>query len=213
MVKPEYFVENQMGGPNKHDNLSPHMSTLILINHVKEGAKMAAKHNLPRIITNFITEHHGTSLISYFYHKALENKGKDGKAVNEIDFRYPGPRPKTKETGIAMLADTVEAASRALQNPTPQRIRNLVDELVNKKLEEQQFDECNLTLKEISRIKEAFIPIITGIHHVRIEYPESDKDKRGNRDKNGKATQSEGAKESKTPPATNPPLEEKGKTQ
>ena len=173
MLKPEYFVENQMGGINKHDNLSPHMSCLILINHVKEGAKLADKHNLPQSVRQFITEHHGTSLISYFYHKALE--ASEEKDLNESDFRYPGPKPQTTETAICMLADTVEAASRAMQNPTPQRIRNLVDTLVEKKIKEGQLDHCDLTMKQISLIKEAFIPILTGIHHLRIEYP-SDSD-------------------------------------
>lgn len=170
MLKPEYFVENQRGGPNKHDGLSPHMSYLIIVNHVKEGVKLAEKSRLPNAVKKFIPEHHGTSVISYFYHKALENS--EDKDVRESDFRYPGPRPQSKETAISMLADTVEAASRALKEPSPQRIRTLVDTLVNNKLKEGQLDECDLTLKDINLIKEAFIPILTGIHHLRIEYPD-----------------------------------------
>lgn len=175
VLKPEYFVENQMGGVNKHNNLSPHMSALILTNHVKEGIKLADKHNLPKAVKQFIPEHHGTSLMSYFYHKLLESS--DEKEVDENNFRYPGPKPQTRETAIAMLADTVEAASRSLNNPTPQRIRNLVDTLVEKKIEEGQLDECDLTLNQIKQIKNAFLPILNGIHHGRIEYPGSDADK------------------------------------
>ncbi len=176
MNKPEYFVENQMGGVNKHEGVSPYMSSLILANHVKEGIKLAEKYRLPHAVTKFIPEHHGTGLMTFFYHKALNTS--DEKEINEGDFRYPGPKPQSKETAIAMLSDTVEAASRALQNPTPQRIRNLVDTLVDKKIEEGQLDESNLTFLDIKRIKEAFVPILTGIHHVRIEYPtDADKEK------------------------------------
>ncbi|MEL6821136.1 MAG: HDIG domain-containing metalloprotein [Calditrichota bacterium] len=189
MQKPEYFVENQLPGANKHDNLSPHMSCLVLINHVKAGLDMAEKHGLPLVVKQFIAEHHGTSLISYFYHKALENG--DSKEINESDFRYPGPKPRSKETAISMVADTVEAASRTLNNPTPQRIRNMVDTLVEQKIKEGQLDDCNLTLNEITQIKEAFHPILTGIHHSRIEYPgeivadEKSREKSPAREKNG----------------------------
>ncbi len=183
MLKPEYFVENQMSGVNKHDNLTPRMSSLILVNHVKSGYELAEKYNLPKAVKQFIPEHHGTSLITYFYRKALENK--NATDIEESNFRYPGPMPQSKETGIAMLADTVEAASRTLQNPTPQRIRNLVDSLVDKKIEEGQLDNCDLTLKHINDIKNAFIPILTGIHHVRIEYPgePSEKEKKPTNEK------------------------------
>jgi putative nucleotidyltransferase with HDIG domain len=182
VLKPEYFVENQMGGINKHDNLSPHMSSLILTNHVKEGLKLAQKHNLPKAVKQFIPEHHGTSLMSYFYHKLLGSSNE--KDPDESNFRYPGPKPQSKETAIAMLSDTVEAASRTLNNPTPQRIRNSIDNLVEKKIKEGQLDECDLTLKQIEQIKEAFIPILNGIHHGRIEYPgETEKDKKAPREK------------------------------
>jgi len=191
MLKPEYFVENQMGGINKHDNLSPHMSALILSNHVKEGMKLADKHKIPKAVKQFIPEHHGTSLMSYFYHKLLESS--DEKEVNESSFRYPGPKPHSKETAIAMLADTVEAASRTLNNPTPQRIRNQVDTLVEKKIGEGQLDECDLTLNQIKQIKEAFVPILTGIHHGRIEYPGSDADKDKKAAKEKTAAQKKGS--------------------
>ncbi len=172
MLKPEYFVENQIGTENKHESLSPHMSTLILINHVKAGIELAEKYRLQGAVKRFIPEHHGTSLITYFYHKALEVM--DPAEVREDDFRYPGPKPQSKETAIVMLADTVEAASRTLENPTPQRIRNLVNTLVEKKIQEGQLDDSDLTLKEINRIKEAFVVILMGIHHLRIEYPKEE---------------------------------------
>ena len=169
VLKPEYFVENQMDAMNKHEKLTPTMSCLILNNHIKKGLELAEKHRIPKLVKQFIPEHHGTSLMSFFYNKAL--KTMDPKDVNENDFRYPGPKPQSKETAIAMLADTVEAASRTLQKPTPQRIRGFVDTLIDKKVEEEQLNESHLTLKEIDQIKEAFIPILMGIHHVRIEYP------------------------------------------
>ncbi|RMG66476.1 MAG: HDIG domain-containing protein [Calditrichaeota bacterium] len=169
MTKPEYFIENQMGALNRHDTLSPRMSALILINHVKAGLELADQYKLPRAVKQFIPEHHGTSLITYFYNKALETG--DPKEIDENQFRYPGPKPRSKETAIAMLADTVEAACRTLQNPTPQRIRSLVDSLVERKIKEGQLDESDLTLREINQIKEAFVPILVGIHHSRIEYP------------------------------------------
>ncbi len=192
MTKPEYFVENQQPGINKHDNLSPHMSTLILVNHVKAGLELADRYRLPQTVKQFISEHHGTSVISYFYRKAQEMA--EDKEINESDFRYPGPKPQSRETAIAMLADTVEAASRALQNPTPQRIRNLVDSLVDQKLQQGQLDDSNLTLKDITRVKEAFIPILTGIHHLRIEYPSEtvDKDRKHGRNSE-KTSESTGA--------------------
>lgn len=169
VLKPEYFVENQMDAMNKHEKLTPTMSCLILNNHIKKGLELAEKHRIPILVKQFIPEHHGTSLMSFFYNKAL--KTMDPKDVNENDFRYPGPKPQSKETAIAMLADTVEAASRTLQKPTPQRIRGFVDTLIDKKVEEEQLNESHLTLQEIDQIKEAFIPILMGIHHVRIEYP------------------------------------------
>jgi len=160
------------------------MSYLILVNHVKEGIKLADKNKLPKAVKQFIQEHHGTTLVAFFYRKAVDN-AKDGEEIQKTDFCYPGPKPQTKETAIVMLADTIEAASRVLKGPTPQRIRNLVDKLVDKKIEEGQLDECDLTLNEIREIKEAFIPILTGIHHLRIEYPETESEKKAIRDKNG----------------------------
>lgn len=169
ILKPEYFVENQTGSMNKHEKLSPNISSLVLTNHIKKGLELAEKYNVPKLVKQFIPEHHGTSLMTYFYDKA--KKTMDPKDINEDDYRYPGPKPQSKETAISMLADTVEAACRTLQKPTPQRIRNFVESLIDKKMEEGQLDESDLTLKEIDQIKEAFIPILMGIHHLRVEYP------------------------------------------
>ena len=169
ILKPEYFVENQMDAMNKHEKLTPTMSCIILNNHVKKGMELAEKYNIPKVVKQFIPEHHGTSLMTFFYNKA--QKTMDPKDINEDDFRYPGPKPQSRETAIAMLADTVEAASRTLQKPTQPRIRGFVESLIDKKMEENQLDESNLTIKEIDQIKEAFIPILLGIHHVRVEYP------------------------------------------
>ncbi|KAA3619745.1 MAG: HDIG domain-containing protein [Calditrichaeota bacterium] len=173
MDKPEYFVENQKGGRNPHEKLSPNMSVLILVSHVKRGLEIAQEQGLPKEIQVFIPEHHGTNLVTYFYSKALEKS--DGKEVNKIDFRYPGPKPQTKETGIVMLADAVEAASRTLKDPTVSRLRNLVSNIIDDRFNNCELDESPLTLRELNQIKEAFVQILTGIFHGRIEYPDQEK--------------------------------------
>ena len=173
MEKPEYFVENQKGGKNPHEKLTPSMSCLILINHVKRGLEIAEKNNLPKEIRDFIPQHHGNNLISFFYKKALEKNG--GNDINEADFRYPGPKPQTKVTGIAMLADGVEAASRTLKDPTVSRIRNMVNSIIQERLADSELDECPLTLKDLSIIRECFVNILTGIFHGRIEYPDQER--------------------------------------
>ncbi len=185
MEMPEYFVENQMGAMNRHESLQPNMSALILSNHVKNGIKLAEKYNLPSAVKNFIPEHHGTSRMEYFYHKAKEMSG--DKEPDDADFRYPGPKPQSKETAIAMLADGIEAAVRSLKNPIPGKIRQMVNELVNKKFAEGELEQCDLTLKDLQVIKEAFIPILLGIHHHRIEYPKDENS--GNDDKKVKDNQ------------------------
>ncbi len=172
MQRAEYFVENQAGAMNKHEKLTPTMSSLILAKHVKAGLELADEYGLPRAVKQFIPEHHGTNLMAYFYHKATETM--DPKDINENDFRYPGPKPQSKETAISMLADAVEAASRALPNPNLQRISSLVEDLIEKRFQEGQLDECDVTLRELNEIKQAFIPILMGIHHLRIEYPGSE---------------------------------------
>jgi putative nucleotidyltransferase with HDIG domain len=169
--KPLYFVENQEDGINRHDRLAPSMSSLILISHVKDGMEMARENKLGQAIIDTIEQHHGTSLIQYFYDKAKKQKGEEN--VNIDDFRYPGPRPQTREAGLVMLADALEAASRTLENPTPSRIQRLVQELINKIFSDGQLDNCELTLKDLHNIARSFKKILTGIHHHRIEYPET----------------------------------------
>ncbi|NIV92394.1 HDIG domain-containing protein [candidate division KSB1 bacterium] len=173
MEMPEYFVENQKGGKNPHEKLTPTMSCLILINHVKRGLEIAEEYNLPKEIRDFIPQHHGTNLISFFYKKALENS--NGVDINESDFRYQGPRPQTKETGIVMLADAVEAVSRTLKEPTVSRIRSLVNSFIQERLAGSELDECPLTIKDLHQIRESFVNNLTGIYHGRIEYPDRDK--------------------------------------
>ena len=171
LKQPLYFIENQSDGRNKHDKLAPSMSALILIAHVKNGVEIAREHKLGQVIIDTTQQHHGTSLISYFYEKAKSVKGED--AVNIDDYRYPGPRPQTREAGLVMLADVVEAASRTLENPTPSRIQGLVRNLINKIFSDGQLDYCELTLKDLHRIARSFNKILNGIHHHRIEYQDS----------------------------------------
>ena len=173
--KPLYFIENQQGPENKHEKLAPSMSSLILISHAKDGVELAKEHKLGREITDIIQQHHGTNLISYFYHKAQERAlSKSGKVVDikEEDFRYPGPKPQTKEAGLVMLADMVEAASRSLADPTPSRIRGMVQKIINKVFSDGQLNECELTLKDLHEIAKGFNKTLSGIFHHRIEYPE-----------------------------------------
>ena len=168
--KPLYFIENQTNGKNKHDKLAPSMSGLILIAHVKEGVEIAKAHKLGQVIIDTIRQHHGTSFIRYFYDKAKQLKGEDQVTID--DFRYPGPKPQTREAGLVMLADVVEAASRTLDNPTPSRIQGLVQNLINHIFSDGQLDECELTLKDLHKIARSFNKILYGIHHHRIEYTE-----------------------------------------
>ena len=169
--KPLYFIENQANGKNKHDKLAPSMSSLILIAHIKDGIEIAKQNKLGQAIIDTIQQHHGTSLISYFFNKAKQLKG--AEAVKTDDFRYPGPRPQTIETGLVMLADVVEAASRTLENPTPARIQGLVQHLINKIFSDGQLDNCELTLKDLHSIAKTFNKILNGIHHHRIEYSDT----------------------------------------
>jgi hypothetical protein len=169
--KAEYFTENQDINQSKHDTLSPTMSKLIIMNHVKVGAELARKYKLnPRII-DFILQHHGSSLVYYFYRRALENLEED-QEIKEEGFRYPGPKPNTKETAIVLLADSVEAATRALKDPDRTKIEEVVHKIVNNKFIDGQLDECDLTLKNLEKIAEIFIRILSGIYHNRITYPE-----------------------------------------
>ena len=169
--KPLYFIENQANGKNKHDKLAPSMSRRILIAHVKDGVDIAREHKLGQTIVDTIQQSHGTSLMGYFYEKAKQLKG--DKEVNADDYRYPGPKPQTREAGLLMLADIVEAASRTLDNPTPARIQGLVQNLINKVFSDGQLNNCELTLKDLNSIAKTFNKILNGIHHHRIEYGET----------------------------------------
>ncbi|MFH0953937.1 MAG: HDIG domain-containing metalloprotein [Verrucomicrobiota bacterium] len=184
LAKPEYFSENMHLKDNPHDDLAPSMSALLITTHVKEGVGLARRYKLPRSIADGIEQHHGTGLVSYFYHRARQqheaeqaNGGRtNGRSVREQDFRYAGPRPRSREMAILLLADAVEAAARSLEKPTPHRIRNLVDEIVESKLRDGQLDACNLTLAELSTIKESFVFTLANMLHVRIAYPQDETD-------------------------------------
>ena len=169
---PRYFIENRPGTEDVHQNLSPSMSALIILSHVKEGVELAEKHRLGRKISEIIQQHHGTSLVTYFYSRAKEKEDPDLYSIEEKDFRYPGPTPQTKEAGIIMLADAVEAASRTLDDPTPKRIETLVQNIIENIFIDGQLDECELTLKDLHAIQKSFTSILIGIFHQRIEYPE-----------------------------------------
>lgn len=170
--KAEYFIENQVRGKNPHRKLSPRMSALILSNHVKKSLELAEEFGLPSAIQDIMVQHHGRSLMTYFYQKALEQS--EGEEVNEEDYRYPGPKPQTKEAALVMLADGVEAASRTLRQPTHSRLKGLVEELIDERFQSGELDEAPLTLKDLQRIKESFVSILAGIFHTRVEYPEKE---------------------------------------
>ncbi len=174
MLKPGYFVENQGHDSNRHESLVPAMSTLIIIAHIKDGADLARQHRLPQSIIDFIEQHHGTTLVEYFYRRASERKeaDPDGGELDESDFRYPGPKPQSKEAAVLMLADAVESASRALVEPTPARIESLVHEIAMKRLLDGQFDDCGLTLQELATVEDTLIKSLTAVYHGRIKYPE-----------------------------------------
>jgi len=173
--KPLYFVENQQKGDNRHEKLAPSLSSLILISHVKDGVELARQHKLGKEIIDIIKQHHGTSIISYFYQKAKEQdktRGNKSPHIKEENFRYPGPKPQTKEAGLVLVADEVEAASRTLVDPTPARIKGMVQKIINNVFSDGQLNECELTLKDLNHMAESFTKTLSGIFHSRIEYPE-----------------------------------------
>ena len=174
MLKPEYFVENMVEDQeNPHGNLTPAMSALIIIGHVKDGSELAEQHNLPQRLIEFVEQHHGTTLVEYFYHEAAARADEDHRTdADESTFRYPGPKPRTKETGVMLLADAVESASRTLSEPTPKRIQSLVRELTLKRLLDGQFDECGLTMSELRVVQESIVKTLLAVHHGRIKYPD-----------------------------------------
>jgi len=180
MNKPEYFVENQSGGPNKHDKLSPAMSLLVIVGHVKDGVEIAREFGLPRPLIHFIEGHHGTTLVEYFYRRAIERTAESDpdaetdRLPEELDYRYPGPKPRTRECAILMLTDAVESATRTLVEPTPSRIDTLVRELAAKRLADGQFDQCDLTFRDLQVVVESISKSVSSIYHGRISYPGSE---------------------------------------
>ncbi len=173
MLKPAYFVENQ-GAENRHESLMPAMSTLIIIAHVKEGVELARQYNLPRPIIDLIAQHHGTTLVEYFYRRATERQqaSPDDPEVDEQTYRYPGPKPTTRESAVLMLADATESASRTLTEPTPARIAGLVHDLAMKRLLDGQFDDCGLTLEDLELIEQSLVKSLTAVYHGRVKYPD-----------------------------------------
>jgi putative nucleotidyltransferase with HDIG domain len=180
VLKPDYFVENQRGS-NPHDSLSPSMSALVIQSHVKEGLEMARKAKLPLPIRQAIGTHHGTKLIRYFYNKATEQTKPGLGEIRESDYRYPGPKPHTKELGILLLADAVEAAARTLESPTPGKIQGMINTIFNDSLEDGQLDSCDLTFSELDKVASAFLWVLTNMYHHRIDYPGFDFNRRQSR--------------------------------
>jgi len=181
LTRPEYFIENQFRGENKHDKLSPTLSARIILNHVKDGLKLAKEYRLPPVVTDFIPMHHGTSRLEYFYQKALDLVDHETSKVNETGFHYAGPKPNTKETGILMICETVEAAVRSIKSPDLRKIVVMVSKIIKKHLEEGQLDNCPLTMRDLSKLKgdvrggDGLLPVLRGIYHLRIEYPDQQK--------------------------------------
>jgi len=176
MKKPEYFVENQRSGSNPHDELKPRMSALIIASHVKEGLEMGREHGLPEQVLKFIPMHHGTARIEYFYRKAIRRAEGENPDIPESEFRYPGPKPDSKETGILMLADSIEAASRSLDDPSPRRLENLIDLIFRERIDDGQLDDTDLTFRDLRLIKDTFLKMLLGIYHVRVKYPDQEEE-------------------------------------
>ena len=172
LKNPEYFIENQNKNENPHDNLSPSMSGLVLISHVKDGVALARKYKIDEIVIDFIRQHHGTSLIQYFYFRALENS----KDVNDQDFRYPGSKPTSKETAILMIADSVEAISRTIPDKNAGKLKELVEKVINNKFTDGQFSDCSITLNDLAKIADSMTATLCGIYHARIEYKKAEEE-------------------------------------
>jgi putative nucleotidyltransferase with HDIG domain len=181
MAKSEYFIENQYGGENKHDNLTHTMSARIIRAHVKEGLNLAREYALPKVVSDFIPMHHGTTRVEYFYRMALKDAEETGSKVDESAFRYPGPKPDTKETGILMICEAVEAAVRSIKQPDIFKIEAMIDKIIKSRIDDGQLNECPLTLDELNKIKgtvdgtTGMLPVLRGIYHIRVEYPDDTK--------------------------------------
>ena len=166
MRRPEYFIENQKGGANVHENLSFKISSLIIISHVKDGIEIAKKHKLPKPIVDIIPQHHGTTFLEYFYRESLLR----GDKISKESFRYPGPKPQTREAAIVMVADTVEAAIRAQPRQKLSKLINIIYELIKAKIDDGQFENVDLTIADINKIRNVFLKMIMGFYHTRIQY-------------------------------------------
>lgn len=195
LKRPYFFIENQMTTDNPHEKIAPSLSTLILTSHVKDGVEMAKEEKLPRAVIDIIEQHHGTSLCSFFYHKAVENSRSE--SISEDDYRYEGPKPQSKEAAIVMLADSVEAAVRSMQNHTPGKVEGVVRKIIKDKLLDGQLDESNLTLKDLDSIANSFLKVLSGIFHSRIEYPDASEMERRKSKRGGSRKQSAGKNNSK----------------
>lgn len=207
MVKPEYFVENQRSGENPHDDISPSMSALIIKNHVKEGVQLAREARLPKVIVEIIEQHHGTTLIRFFHHKAQqrlaeqsEDSSPETLEVDEAAFRYEGPRPRSRESAIIFIADAVEAASRSLKKVTPQSVEELIDSIIAQRLNDRQLDEAPLTMNELRIIRESLCSSVLDMLHSRVEYPKAKTEKKAPRDKPDTRSPLEAAAQQTQPP-------------
>lgn len=169
--RPRFFIENQMNGMNPHDKISPRLSATIIISHPYDGSKVLKEHKMPKEIIDIAEQHHGTTLLKFFYHKACEEIG---EKIPESDFRYPGPKAQTPEAAVVEIADSVEAAVRSMTNPTKEKIEALVQNIINDRLEDGQFDECDITMKELHQVKESLCETLNGVFHSRIEYPDEE---------------------------------------
>jgi putative nucleotidyltransferase with HDIG domain len=175
--RPAFFVENQVGIENPHEKMVPSLSALTVSSHVRDGLAYAREYGLPKTVADFIPQHHGTSLITFFYHQAVQR----GDAADEDVFRYEGPKPQTKETAIVMLADAAEGATRAMSRPSPDRIEQVARRIIRDKLEDGQLDQCDLTFRDLDAIAATFTRLLASMFHPRIEYPELERDLRGRR--------------------------------
>lgn len=173
--RPYFFKENQLTKENPHDSINGNLSTMIIVSHVKDGVEMAEEYNLPQIVIDIIKQHHGTTLVKYFYYK-VKNSAENSEDIKEEDFKYPGPIPSTKESGIIMLADSTEAAVRSISEPTTEKIEEMINNIVDDKLKTGQLNNCELTIRDLNKIKESFLKALNGIYHKRIEYPTEKKE-------------------------------------
>jgi len=173
--KPRYFVENQEENFNQHKELSPTMSRMIIVGHVKDGMELMREYKIPRVLRQFTETHHGTTLVEYFYHEAVKKGTAIDKEVPESEFRYPGPKPATVEAAIVMLADAVEGATRAMEEPTPSRVEAVVHNMSMKRLQDGQFNQCDMTMRQLNIIEESLTKSLCAMYHARITYPKTEK--------------------------------------